>query len=117
VRRSRRTSEKVVAGARDVHSTRFVRLIEFQTTRVDEVRALERQWRDATEGTGTATAMSITKDRDRHNRYVWMVEFPSYEHAARSDELEETRYIAEQLMKLADGPAVFRNLDVLDRLL
>ena len=60
--------------------------------------------------------MSITKDCDGHNRYVWVIEFPSYEHAALSAESEETRYIAEQLMKLADGPAVFRNLEVLDRL-
>ena len=117
MRRRRRTSDNAGAGDRAVEPTRFVRLIEFQTTRIDEVRALERQWRDATEGTGVATAMSITKDCDRHNRYVWMVEFPSREHAARSDELEETRYMAEQLVKLADGPAVFRNLDVLERLL
>ena len=58
--------------------------------------------------------MNITKDRDRQNRYVWMIEFPSHEHAVRSDALEETQFVAEQLMKLADGPAVFRNLDVLD---
>ena len=61
--------------------------------------------------------MSITKDRDRHNRYVWMVEFASHEHAARCNQLDETRHIAEQLMKLSDGPAVLRNLDVLERLL
>ena len=58
--------------------------------------------------------MRVTKDRDRHNRYVWMIEFPSHEHALHSDALEDTQYIAEQLMKLADGPAVLRNLDVLD---
>jgi hypothetical protein len=116
VRRSRRTRDQQLSGDPDTRPTRFVQLIEFQTTRIDEVRALERQWRDVTEGAGTATSMSVTKDRDRHNRYVWMIEFPSHEHAARSDELEETRYIAEQLMKLADGPAVFRNLDVLDGL-
>ena len=32
------------------------------------------------------------------------------------EELEVTQYVAEQLMKLADGPAVFRNLDVLEPL-
>ena len=114
--RSRRAFGKQVSANADVRPTRFVQLIEFQTTRIEEVRELERRWRDAIEGAGTATVMSITKDRDRHNRYVWMIEFPTRELAARSDELEETQYIAEQLMKLADGPAVFRNLDVLDRL-
>ena len=61
--------------------------------------------------------MNLTRDCDRHNRYVWVVEFPSREDAARSDDLEETRYITEQLLKLADGPAVVRNLDVLERVL
>ena len=116
MRRGRRALGKQVSGNEDAGPGRFVQLIEFQTTRIDEVRALERRWRDAIEGAGAATAMSITKDRDRHNRYVWMIEFPSSEDAARSDELDETQYIAEQLMKLADGPAVFRNLDRLDGL-
>jgi hypothetical protein len=111
--RRRRTPDGLVVDNRASRPTRFVQLIEFQTSRIDEVRTLERRWREAMEATGHAPAMSITKDRDRQNRYVWMVEFRSREHAARSDELEETRYIAEQLMKLADGPAVFRNLDVL----
>jgi hypothetical protein len=113
VRRRRRNAGEQVGHEPRARPARFVRLIEFQTTRIDEVCALERQWREA-EGTGSATAMTITRDRDRQNRYVWMIEFPSREHAARSDELDETRDIAEQLMKLADGPAVFRNLDALD---
>ena len=113
LRRRRTSGEKRSDDPRE-RPTRFLRLIEFQTTRIDEVCALERQWRDA-EGAGSATAMSITRDRDRQNRYVWMIEFPSREHAARSDELEETQHITEQLMKLADGPAVLRNLDALDQ--
>jgi len=116
VRKWRRSSDKPPTGDRRTGPTRFVQLIEFETSRIDDVLALECRWRDSIADIGTAVTMSVTKDRDRHNRYVWMIEFPSHEHAARHDELEETRYIAEQLMKLADGPAVFRNLDVLDEL-
>ena len=33
----------------------------------------------------------------------------------RNNDLAETQQIAEQMMKLTDGPAVFRNLDVIDQ--
>ncbi len=116
MRLRRRASHGQIDGAQARRSTRFVQLIEFQTSRIDDVRALERQWREATAASGSRAAMSIAKDRDRQNRYVWMVEFPSREHAARSGDMEETAVVAEQLMKLADGPAVVRNLDVLEPL-
>jgi hypothetical protein len=94
---------------------KFVQTIEFTTTRIEEVMALDKQWRDRTAGRRTATAMNITRDRDRPNTYVWMVEFPSWEDAQRNNDLPETREISEQMMKLADGEPVFRNLDVLEQ--
>jgi hypothetical protein len=86
----------------------FVRMIEFQTTRIHEVRALEQVWREVT----TATAVTLTRDRDRLNRYVWMVAYASPEHAARDDECPDIQLVTEQLLKLVDG-VVFRNLDVM----
>ncbi len=94
---------------------KFVQTIEFQTSRIDEILALDTKWREATAGKRTATAMNITKDRDRPNTYVWMIEFPSYEDAMRNNDLPETQQIAEQMMKLSDGSAAFRNLDVLEQ--
>jgi quinol monooxygenase YgiN len=94
---------------------KFVQIIEFQTSRIDEIMALDSKWREATAGKRTATAMNITRDRDRPNTYVWMIEFPSYEDAMRNNDLPETQQIAEQMMKLSDGPAVFRNLDVVEQ--
>jgi len=96
-------------------SMKFVQIIEFQTSRLDEMRALDKQWQEATEGRRTATALSIAKDRDRPDTYLWMVEFPSYEDAMRNNEMPETQQISEQMMKLADGPAVFRNLEVIEQ--
>jgi quinol monooxygenase YgiN len=94
---------------------KFVQIIEFQTSRIDEIMALDSKWREATAGKRTATAINITKDRDRPNTYVWMIEFPSYDAAMRNNDLPETQQIAEQMMKLSDGPAVFRNLDVVEQ--
>ncbi len=94
---------------------KFVQIIEFQTSRIDEVLALDEQWQEATRGKRTATAMNITKDRDRPDTYLWMIEFPSYEEAMRNNDLPETQQISEQMMKLADGLPIFRNLDVLEQ--
>jgi hypothetical protein len=44
-----------------------------------------------------------------------MIEFPSYEAAMRNNDLPETQQISEEMMKLADGDATFRNLDVIEQ--
>ena len=88
-------------------------MIEFQTARVDDVLALEEQWRVSANGNRTGVALRIAKDLDRHDRYVWIVEFPTYEEAVRGDVLQEIERVAEKLAELADGPAVFHNLDVM----
>ena len=93
---------------------KFVQIIEFTTTRIDEVMALDKQWRDATAGKRTTTMMRITKDRDRPNTYLWAIEFPSPEDAQRNNDLPETGEIAEQMAKLCDGEPIFRNLDLLE---
>ena len=46
---------------------RFVQTIEFTTTRIDEITALDARWRESTAGKRTATEMRITEDRDRPN--------------------------------------------------
>jgi hypothetical protein len=56
---------------------------------------------------------TFTKDRDRPDTYVQVVEFPSYEDAMANSELPETASFAERLRALCDGPLLFRNLDVL----
>jgi len=56
----------------------------------------------------------ITRDRDRPNTFLWMVEFPSAEDAARNNDLPETAGIAEQMSKLCDSGPIFRNLVLLE---
>jgi hypothetical protein len=90
----------------------FVQIIEIETTRPDEVEALVSQWRAKTEGTRKAQRGTFTKDRDRPDLYVQIVEFPSYEDAMANSQLSETAAFAEKLRALCDGPLLFRNLDV-----
>ena len=90
----------------------FVQIIEFTTTRPDEVEALTADWQAQTEGRRTAQRETFTQDRDRPNTYVQIVEFPSYEAAMANSELPETAAFAERVSALCDGPMAFRNLDV-----
>jgi hypothetical protein len=90
----------------------FVQIIEIETTRPEEVEALVSEWRAKTEGTRRAQRGTFSKDRDRPDTYVQIVEFPSYEDAMANSELAETASFAEKLRALCDGPLRFRNLDV-----
>jgi quinol monooxygenase YgiN len=91
---------------------KFIQIIEFQTTRHDEVAALEERWFKQTEGKRTLSRDLRAIDRDRPNTHVLIAEFPSYEAAMKNNDLPETREIAEQMAKLAEGEPIFRNLDV-----
>ena len=70
------------------------------------------EWRAQTAGRRTARRGTFTKDRDRPDTYVQIVEFPSFEDAMANSALPETAAFAERLAKLCDGPMTFRNLDV-----
>jgi len=90
----------------------FVQIIEMTTNRPDEVEALVTEWRSQTERRRTAQRGTFTKDRDRPDTYVQIVEFASFEDAMANSDLPETAAFAERLTKLCEGPMAFRNLDV-----
>ncbi|HWC21038.1 MAG TPA: hypothetical protein VG502_01945 [Flexivirga sp.] len=91
----------------------FIQIIEFRTTRIDELNALIDGWLETTAGKRAATRAAQTKDRDTENTYLHVVEFPSYEEAMANSDLPETSEFATKLAALCDGPATFRNLDVI----
>jgi quinol monooxygenase YgiN len=93
---------------------KFVQIVEFKTSKIDEIRALQEEYRAATEGKRTATRAMVCADRDNPGTYLVVIEFPSYEDAQKNNELPETQKFAAEEMKLADGPPTFRNLDLLD---
>jgi hypothetical protein len=88
----------------------FVQIIEFQTSRPDEVKALGEQYRDR--DPGTARRSTVTADRDRPGYYLNIVEFDSYESAMENSNRPETAEFAAKMMELCDGPPKFYNLDV-----
>ena len=90
----------------------FIQIIEYKTSRIDELNAALDDWLAATKGKRAATRGVQTKDRDATNTYVQIVEFPSYEEAMANSNLPETSEIATQMAELCDGPPTFRNLDV-----
>jgi hypothetical protein len=92
----------------------FVQIIEYRTTRPDEVAVLLDEWTSDASNMGTAARALATRDRDSDgSTYLHIVEFPSYEEAMANSNRPETAAFAEQMMKLCEGDATFRNLDVL----
>lgn len=91
---------------------RFVQIIEYKTSRFDELTQLMDDWLAKTEGSRIPTRGLVTRDRDNDGTYVHVVEFPSYEEAMENSNRADTSEFAEAMAKLCDGPVVFRNLDV-----
>lgn len=90
----------------------FVQIMEFKTSRIDEVEALSKKMEEERGDALLATKATITADRDRAGYYVVIVEFDSYEAAMKNSNDPETGKFAEQMRALLDGPPSFLNLDV-----
>jgi hypothetical protein len=95
----------------------FVQIIEFKTSRPDEVRALSEEYRAGRISSGEKLPVvrsTVTADRDRPNTYLNLVEFASYEDAMTNSQNPATADFAQKLMALCDGPPTFYNLDVVE---
>src|SRR4051794_1145247 len=71
----------VVGRARRGAGMPFIQVIEYRTSRWDEMQELLTQYRKDTEGRRTAEKTTICVDRSAPGRFVAIVEFPSYEAA------------------------------------
>ena len=93
----------------------FIQIIEYTTSRPQEVRAVSERFRErraAEGGSGTAVRGTVTQDRDRPGVYLSIVEFPSYEEAMANSDRPDTQEFARAMAELCDGPPRFFNLDV-----
>jgi hypothetical protein len=88
----------------------FVQIIDFTTSRYDDVRKVEDEWTAATEGIRTTPRWTIGKDRDRPNHYVEVVEFPSYAEAMKNNDLPQTKDFSQRIADLCDD-VTFYNID------
>jgi hypothetical protein len=93
--------------------TGFAQLIEWKTSRYDEVEKLNEEWRERFPKMGP-TRVLVCSDRDNAGSYVTLVEFSSYEEAMKNSEDPATTEFAEKMQALSDGPPVFHNLDILN---
>lgn len=92
----------------------FIQIIDYVTSRIDEVQALSEKMR-AERGTDTTVLRStVTQDRDRPGHYLAIVEFDSYESAMENSGRPETQEFAQAMAELCDGPPTFYNLDVIE---
>jgi hypothetical protein len=92
----------------------FVQIIEYRTSKADEMEAVADEWEKASEGKRKARRRVLCQDRDDPGRYFNVVFFDSHEDAMENSALPETDSFSKRMMSLADGPPTFYNLDVVE---
>jgi hypothetical protein len=92
----------------------FIQVIDFRTSKYEELMALEEQWRQATEGRRTLRRSIVARDRNDPNRYLILAFFDDYDSAMANSNLPETGEFASKQQALADAPASFIDLDIVE---
>ena len=92
----------------------FVQIMRFKTdVGLDELRAMNDEYREATKGRSTYTSDILGRDLDT-GEYVLVVTFPSKEAADANNALPETSANAEKMGELTTG-LTFSNVEVIER--
>jgi hypothetical protein len=92
----------------------FVQMIEFRTSKADEIRALGNEWEKAAGGKRKVRRRILCEDRDNRGRFFNIVFFDTYEDAMENSSLPETGSFSERMAGLTDGSPTFVNLDVVE---
>jgi quinol monooxygenase YgiN len=92
----------------------FIQIIDFRTSKYDELSSLDSEWRSATEGKRTLRRSIVARDRSDPDRYVVLAFFDDYESAMANSEMPETIAFAAKMMALTDGQATFVDFDVIE---
>ena len=95
----------------------FIQIIEYQTSRFEELEALGKEFREASaQVAGAAKPLrgTVTADQDRPGYYLSIVEFESAEAAMEASSRPETQEFFGRLTALMDAPPKFYNLAVMD---
>lgn len=90
----------------------FIQIIEFQTSRIDEMQALAQERRPQLDADTAPRRVTWTADRDRPGYYLAIAEFDSYEVAMANSNRPEVSEFSAELGKLCEAPPKFYNLDV-----
>jgi quinol monooxygenase YgiN len=89
----------------------FVQVIEYDTDRPDEVRALSEEWGQHQLSNAPAR-MTVAEDRERPGHFVMVAEFDSYDQAMAHSAQPETGAYADRMRRLAKNEPRFVNLEV-----
>jgi hypothetical protein len=92
----------------------FVQIIEFRTSKIDEMRKVGDEWEAAAGDDRLARRIVLCEDRDTPGRYFNIVFFDSYDEAMKNSNLPVTQELSQKMMALGDGPPTFYNLNILD---
>ncbi len=92
----------------------FVQMIEFRTSKIDQMRKLDEEWGQKSGPDTTARRGVLCEDRDNPGRFFQVVFFDSYESAMKNSELPITQEFAQKMGALADGAPTFYNLNVIE---
>jgi hypothetical protein len=92
----------------------FVQVIDYKSSKPDEIRRIHDEWAEATEGKRSARRLLLAKYHDDPNSYCEIVFFDSYEDAMRNSQLPETGEFAKRLNDAIDGEPTYFDLDVVD---
>jgi hypothetical protein len=92
----------------------FVQIIEFRTSKLEEVRGVGEEWEAAAGDDSKARRRVLCRDRDDSGRYMNIVFFDSFDEAMENSKLPVTQQFSQKMMALADGPPTFYNLDVVE---
>jgi hypothetical protein len=90
----------------------FAQIIEFTTTRPDEVAALVAQWHEDTDQVRNDRRRLVLSDRDNPGHYFNVIFFDSYEDAMHTSMLPATAVLADGVAAVSQGPVTFHNLDI-----
>ncbi|MFJ9897926.1 hypothetical protein ACIQPR_31805 [Streptomyces sp. NPDC091280] len=96
-------------------SMKFVQIVDFETDRFDEMRAVAEEADKSFAGrAGGPTHRLVLRDRSNPGHVLVVVEFDSYEDAMRNSQDPETGEMAARMAALCTRPPMFTDCDVLD---
>lgn len=90
----------------------FVQVIDFKSSKPEEVKRVHEEWEERTSGKRTARRVLSARYRDEPDRWCELVFFDSYDSAMQNSDLPETKEYAEKLREVIDGEPSYWNLDV-----
>jgi quinol monooxygenase YgiN len=88
-------------------------MVEQRTTRIDEMMALEAEWRQASEGSRTIRQSIILKDRSDPHRFLVLAFFDDEEAARAQSEQPESGEFADKMSALLTGLPRYSQFDVI----